>query len=144
MNRRKRLVCQVQQMLYVVVDAGMVFGESCPVCPITICCSQISEKGQGSGPGDGHVKCKTLLDLPCNLDFHSHFSTEQCGYHCCPAPFIEKLQNVYFSPLFLISGSSTSQTYSRFLRRLIFAPYKRIPENLSGWKEIIQDVVLTE
>jgi hypothetical protein len=36
------------------------------------------------------------------------------------------------------------QTYSRFLRWLIFAPYDRIPEYLSGWKEIIQDVVLTE
>jgi hypothetical protein len=28
------------------------------------------------------------------------------------------------------------QTYPRFLRRLIFAPYEQIPENLSGWKEI--------
>ena len=36
------------------------------------------------------------------------------------------------------------QTYSRFLRWLIFAPYEWIPENLSGCKEIIQDIVLTK
>jgi len=43
-----------------------------------------------------------------------------------------------------IQSGPICQTYQRFLRRLIFAPYERISENLSGWNVIIQDVVLTE
>lgn len=41
-------------------------------------------------------------------------------------------------------NQASCQTNQRFLRRLIFAPYERISENLSGWNVIIQDVVLTE
>ena len=37
-----------------------------------------------------------------------------------------------------------SQTYRRFFKWMIFSPYGWISENLSGWNEIIQDVVLTE
>ena len=69
------------------------------------------------------------------------------GHSLLPSKFY--IPAAHFTYLFIVSGYqpsanvSISLTYSRFLKRPIFAPYERIPENLSGGKEIIQYVVLS-
>jgi len=63
------------------------------------------------------------------------------GHSLLPSKFY--IPAAHFTYLFIVSGYqpsanvSISLTYSRFLKRPIFAPYERIPENLSGGKCLI-------